>query len=167
MTGDAAAREHDERYMMRALALARAAAALGEVPVGAVIVHDGVIIGEGHNQREAACSPLGHAELLAIEQAARALARWRLVGATLYVTLEPCFMCAGALVNARVHRLVYGAIDAKAGAVASLATVCSDARLNHRLVVDGGVLAEPCGEVLRSFFASKRARKGEPPPGGT
>jgi tRNA(adenine34) deaminase len=146
----------DERFMQRCLALADEAAALGEVPVGAVVVHDGVIVGEGMNRREIDKDPLAHAEILAIAQAARALARWRLTGATLYVTLEPCFMCAGALVNARLDRVVYGALDPKAGATASLATVCSDARLNHRLVVDGGVLAEPCGAVLKRFFAARR-----------
>lgn len=156
-------RARDERFMARALELAERAAAMDEVPVGAVVVVDDAIVGEGGNRRELERSPLGHAEMFAIEQAARALDRWRLSGATLYVTLEPCFMCAGALVNARVDRLVYGALDAKAGAVASLASVCSDPRLNHRLTVEGGVLAERCGDVLRSFFAGKRAR----PRGGT
>ena len=151
-------RAADERYMARALELAHEAAAIGEVPVGAVVVHDGVVIGEGKNRREAEHDPLGHAEVVAIGHAARSLGRWRLSGSTLYVTLEPCFMCAGALVNARVDRLVYGALDPKAGAVASLAHVCSDPRLNHRLVVDAGVLAEPCGDVLRSFFAARRSR---------
>ena len=147
----------DERFMERCLALADEAAAMGEVPVGAVVVHDGAIVGEGMNRREIDKDPLAHAEILAIAHAARALGRWRLSGATLYVTLEPCFMCAGALVNARLDRVVYGALDPKAGATASLATVCSDPRLNHRLVVDGGVLAERCGAVLKRFFAARRA----------
>ena len=155
----------DEAFMARALQLAEQAAAQGEVPVGAVVVHDGTIVGEAMNRREQDNDPLGHAEVLAIAAAAKTLGRWRLAGATLYVTLEPCFMCAGALVNARLDRVVYGAIDAKAGAVVSLGNVCSDPRLNHRLVVAGGVLAEPCGDVLRSFFSTKREAKraGKPP----
>lgn len=148
----------DERFMARCLELAHEAAALGEVPVGCVVVHDGNIVGEGMNRREIDRDPLAHAELQAIAKAARHLGRWRLSGTTLYVTLEPCFMCAGALVNARVDRVVYGAVDAKAGATTSLANVCSDARLNHRLTVDGGVLAEPCGDVLKQFFAARRGR---------
>lgn len=144
--------------MDRALELAREAAALGEVPVGAVVVHDGVIVGEGMNRREIDADPLAHAEIAALAQAARRLGRWRLSGATMFVTLEPCFMCAGALVNARVDRLVYGAADPKAGAVTSLAAVCTDARLNHRLDVVGGVQAEPCGAVLKAFFSSLRRR---------
>lgn len=150
----------DERFMQRCLALADEAATVGEVPVGSVVVHGGVIVGEGMNRREIDKDPLAHAELLALRAAARHLDRWRLTGATLYVTLEPCFMCAGALVNARVDRVVYGALDPKAGATASLATVCSDVRLNHRLVVDGGVLAEACGAVLKRFFAARRGAKG-------
>lgn len=150
----------DERFMQRCLALADEAATLGEVPVGSVVVHGGVIVGEGMNRREIDKDPLAHAELLALRAAARHLDRWRLTGATLYVTLEPCFMCAGALVNARVDRVVYGALDPKAGATASLATVCSDVRLNHRLVVDGGVLADPCSAVLKRFFAARRGAQG-------
>jgi tRNA(adenine34) deaminase len=165
MTGDL-----DARMMQRALALAAEAAAAGEVPVGAVVVDEGgVIVGEGRNTREHEQDPLGHAELVAIAAAARRLGRWRLAGCTLYVTLEPCFMCAGALVNARVDRLVFGAIDPKAGAVGSLADVCRDARLNHRLSVDSGVLADACGAVLKSFFrarrsAAKSARPAAPAP---
>ena len=148
----------DAHMMQRALALAAEAAAAGEVPVGAVVVDEGgVIVGEGRNTREREQDPLGHAELLAIAAAARRLGRWRLSGCTLSVTLEPCIMCAGALVNARVDRLVFGAIDPKAGAVGSLADVCRDARLNHRLSVDSGVLADDCGAVLRSFFRARRA----------
>ena len=153
MTGDL-----DAHMMQRALALAAEAAAAGEVPVGAVVVDEaGVIVGEGRNTREHEQDPLGHAELVAIAAAARRLGRWRLSGCTLYVTLEPCFMCAGALVNARVDRLVFGAIDPKAGAVGSLADVCRDARLNHRLSVDSGVLADACGAMLKSFFRARRA----------
>lgn len=143
--------------MARALVLAAEAAKAGEVPVGAVVVDDGgVVVGEGRNTREGEHDPLGHAELLAIAAAAKRLGRWRLSGCTLYVTLEPCFMCAGALVNSRVDRLVFGAVDPKAGAVGSLANVCRDPRLNHRLVVDAGLHAEACGEVLRVFFRAKR-----------
>ncbi len=149
----------DIAMMERALVLAEAAAAAGEVPVGAVVVDDaGVIVGEGQNNREGDHDPVGHAELIAIAAAARRLGRWRLSGCTLYVTLEPCFMCAGGLVNARVDTLVYGALDPKAGAVASLATVCTDPRLNHRLQVRQGLLADRCGEVLRTFFRARRKR---------
>ncbi len=149
----------DIAMMERALVLAEAAAAAGEVPVGAVVVDDaGVIVGEGQNNREGDHDPVGHDELIAIAAAARRLGRWRLSGCTLYVTLEPCFMCAGGLVNARVDTLVYGALDPKAGAVASLATVCTDPRLNHRLQVRQGLLADRCGEVLRTFFRARRKR---------
>ncbi|HEY4222975.1 MAG TPA: tRNA adenosine(34) deaminase TadA [Myxococcota bacterium] len=150
--------DDDETHMRRALALAEQARALGEVPVGAVVVHDGVVVGEGMNRREIDNDPLAHAELAAIASASKQLARWRLSSTTLYVTLEPCFMCAGALVNARVDRLVYGTRDPKAGAVASLATVCDDARLNHRLAISAGVLADECATALTSFFAALRAR---------
>lgn len=149
----------DEAMIARALVLAAEAAAAGEVPVGAVVVDEhGVIVGEGRNTREGEHDPLGHAELKAIAAAAATLGRWRLSGCTLYVTLEPCFMCAGALVNARVDRLVYGAVDPKAGAVGSLADVCRDPRLNHRLVVDTGVCADACGEVLKVFFRERRKK---------
>jgi tRNA(adenine34) deaminase len=148
----------DVGFMDQALALAADAAAQGEVPVGAIVVVDGVVVGRGANRREIDRDPLAHAELRAIDEARRALGRWRLSGATMYVTLEPCFMCAGALVNARVDRLVYGALDPKAGAVASLATVCTDPRLNHRLVVEAGVRGEECGRVLREFFGALRRR---------
>ena len=166
----------DERWLREALALADEAAAAGEVPVGAIVVHDGVVVGRGRNRREGDRDPLAHAELLALREAAAHLGRWRLSGATLYVTLEPCFMCAGALVNARVDRLVFGAVDPKAGAVGSLADVCRDARLNHRMLVEGGALADECGEALRRFFRARR-RLREPlaldvpaqasPPAGT
>jgi tRNA(adenine34) deaminase len=156
----------DERFVREALALADEAAAAGEVPVGCVVVVDGVVVGRGRNRREEDKDPLAHAEILALREAATTLARWRLSGATLYVTLEPCFMCAGALVNARVDRVVFGATDPKAGAVGSLADVCRDARLNHRLVVDSGVLADECGDVLRTFFRARRDKArvtGDPP----
>ncbi len=148
--------DDDERFMARCLALAAEAAAVGEVPVGAVVVCDGAVVGEGRNRREEDHDPLAHAELLALRAASLALGRWRLSGCTLYVTLEPCFMCAGALVNARVDRLVFGAKDPKAGAVGSLADVCRDARLNHRLVVADGLAADACGGVLKEFFRARR-----------
>src|SRR5512138_2515152 len=143
--------------MTEALALARAAAAGGEVPVGAIALLDGAIVGRGANRREAAHDPTAHAELLAIQDAARTLGRWRLTGVTLVVTLEPCAMCAGAMVLARIDRLVYGAADPKAGAVGSLLDLSQDLRLNHRFAVERGVLADECGAVLREFFRARRA----------
>ena len=147
----------DREAMEVALELARAAAEAGEVPVGAVCLLDGAIVGRGRNARESAHDPTAHAELLAIQDAARALGRWRLTGVTLLVTLEPCAMCAGALVLARIDRLVIGASDPKAGAVGSLMDLSSDPRLNHRYPVERGLLAEESAELLRSFF---RARRG-------
>jgi len=146
----------DEHYMRRALELAREAAARGEVPVGALVVRNGEIIAEASNRREEDKDPTAHAELLAIRAAAKAVGGWRLMGATVYVTLEPCAMCAGALVLARVGRLVYGADDPKAGAVRSLYRLVEDERLNHRVQVTPGILAEECGEVLREFFRRRR-----------
>ncbi|MBC9227093.1 nucleoside deaminase [Aeromicrobium sp. 636] len=138
--------------MQRALELAREAAAGGDVPVGAVVVHDGSIIGEGRNVRERDADPTGHAEVVALREAARRLGRWRLDGCTLVVSLEPCTMCAGALVAARVDRLVFGAWDDKAGAVGSLWDVVRDRRLNHRPEVVPEVLAPESSVLLRSFF---------------
>lgn len=141
------------------LALDEAAHSLpsDDVPVGAVVIGaDGAVLGRGHNVREADGDPTGHAEVRALQQAAAAVGEWRLTGATLVVTLEPCTMCAGALVLARVERLVYGAEDPKAGAVGSLWDVVRDRRLNHRPEVVGGVLAEECGEALRTFFRTHR-----------
>jgi tRNA(adenine34) deaminase len=146
----------DEAFLREALALAQTAERHGDVPVGAVVVVDGTVVGRGMNRREVDGDPLAHAEILALREAAQTLGRWRLSGATLYVTLEPCFMCAGALVNARVDRLVYGATDKKAGAVASLATVCSDPRLNHRVDITAGVLASDCSAQLKTFFRRLR-----------
>jgi tRNA(adenine34) deaminase len=148
----------DDELIARCLALGDCAARLGEVPVGALVVCDGVIVGEGYNKREIDEDPLAHAELMALRAAARRLGRWRLSGCTLVVSLEPCFMCAGAIVNARVDRLVYGAADPKAGAVESLARVCTDPRLNHRVAITGGVQAEACSGALRAFFADLRRR---------
>jgi tRNA(adenine34) deaminase len=148
----------DERYMKLALREALAAFEEDEVPVGAVIVHDGRIIGKARNQRETLKDPTAHAEILALTQAASALGAWRLAGATMYVTLEPCPMCAGALVNARVDSLVVGALDPKAGSCGSLYDIVGDARLNHRVAVRAGVLADECGAVLKEFFDSRRGR---------
>ena len=150
--------QSDDTLMARAIELAREAAKLGEVPIGAVVAHDGVIVGEGFNRREIDHDPLAHAEILAIAQASRTLKRWRLSGCTLVVTLEPCTMCAGAAVLARVDRVVYGAADPKAGAAGSLWDVVRDRRLNHRPEVVSGVLAEECSEQLRAFFARGAAR---------
>ncbi len=146
----------DERYMEAALAEAREAATEGEVPVGAVVVWDNRIIGRGHNRVESTQDPTAHAEILAIGAAAQTVKTWRLDEATLYVTLEPCHMCAGALVLARIARVVYGARDPKAGACGSLAMVPQDLRLNHRTEVLPGVLAEESAAVLEAFFQSRR-----------
>jgi tRNA(adenine34) deaminase len=144
-------------WMRLALDEARAALPSGDVPVGAVVVGpDGVVVGRGRNVREAERDPTGHAEVRALREAAAALGEWRLAGCTLVVTLEPCTMCAGALVLARVDRLVYGAADPKAGAVGSLWDVVRDRRLNHRPEVVGGVLAAECGDLLRAFFRDQR-----------
>jgi tRNA(adenine34) deaminase len=148
--------ENDYSFMRQALALAARAAAAGEVPVGAVVVCDNLVIAEAYNERETRPSALAHAELSALAAACEKLGRWRLSGCTLYVTLEPCVMCAGALVQARVDRVVYGAVDPKGGAVESLYEVLSDARLNHRPIVDGGVLKEECGSLLSDFFRARR-----------
>lgn len=148
----------DERWMDEALGEARLALAAGEVPVGAVVVHEGVVVGRGHNRRETANDPLGHAELLAIAEAAKTLGRWRLFGCSLIVTLEPCPMCAGAVVNARVDRVVYGAADARAGAAGSIMDIVRDGRLNHRAEVVSGVRAEECATLLREFFAARRQK---------
>jgi len=146
----------DTRMMRLALAQARAAAAMGEVPIGAVIYRGEEIISEAHNIRETNADPTGHAELLAIRRAAAVIGNWRLIDCSLAVTLEPCAMCAGAMVNARVARLVYGAVDPKAGACSTLYEIPSDPRLNHRLDVVAGVLANECGRVLTDFFAERR-----------
>lgn len=147
----------DETYMQLALEQARAAAAAGEAPVGAVLVCDDEVVCAAYNRREADHDPTAHAELLALREGARRLGRWRLADCTLFVTLEPCLMCAGAMVLARLDRLVYGATDPKAGAVASLYQALTDERLNHRVKVSGGVLAEECGRILTEFFREKRS----------
>ena len=146
----------DEQWMTVALDEARAAAAAGDVPVGAVIVAtDGSILGRGHNRRELDRDPTAHAEIVTLREAAHALNQWR-VEATLYVTQEPCPMCAGALVNARITRLVYGCPNPKAGAVTSLFSIVTDPRLNHRMSVTAGILADECAAVLSRFFAELR-----------
>jgi tRNA(adenine34) deaminase len=146
--------------MRLALAEADLAPAHGDVPVGAVVVSaDGLVLARDHNRREERADPTAHAELLAIREATRGLPGWRLEGATLYVTLEPCAMCAGALVNARVARLVFGAADPKAGAVVSLFKIGTDSRLNHRFEVEAGCLAEEGGARLSRFFADLRRKR--------
>ena len=148
--------ELDRSFMREAIAEARKAACAREAPVGAVIVVGGEIIARAHNLKESMGDPTAHAEVLAIREAAGAIGAWRLSGATLYVTLEPCPMCAGAIVQARMERLVYGAYDAKAGAAGTLLDIPRDMRLNHWVSVTGGVLAEECGAMLAEFFASRR-----------
>lgn len=149
-----------EQYMRLALEEADSAAAHGDVPIGAVVVsREGVVLAREHNRRELDSDPTAHAELLALREATRHLSGWRLEGATMYVTLEPCAMCAGALVNARITRLVFGATDPKAGAVVSLFQIGSDARLNHRFEIQGGVLADEGGRRLSDFFAERRREK--------
>jgi len=150
--------ERDEEWMKAALGEARIAQAHGEVPVGAVIVHQDRVIGRGHNERESTQDPTAHAEMIAIREAAHTLGSWRLLDTVLYVTLEPCPMCAGALVNARVPRVVWGCNDPKAGATQTLSTIGSDPRLNHRFECVPGVLAEECSALLSGFFAAIRAK---------
>lgn len=147
----------DVHWMSRALELASEAVTLNEVPVGAVIVRDRSVLAAAANQREALRDPTAHAEMIAITQAAGAVDAWRLEQTTLYVTLEPCVMCAGAILQARIPRVVFGAADPKAGAVESLFRLLDDPRLNHRCEITGGVFAGPCGRILTDFFASKRA----------
>jgi tRNA(adenine34) deaminase len=146
----------DERFMRRALELARHAEEMGEVPVGAVIVRDGQILGEGWNQPIVTHDPSAHAEMVALRAAAQQAKNYRLAGATLYVTLEPCAMCAGAIVHARIARVVYGAADPKAGAGGSVFNLLAHERLNHRALIVGGVLTEDCGNLLKGFFERRR-----------
>jgi len=152
--------EIDEKFMREALAEARDAAAVGEVPIGAVVVRSGEVVARAHNRRELDQDPSAHAEFSALCAAAQALGRWRLSDCTVYVTLEPCCMCAGLMVNARVGRCVYGAADAKAGALGSLYDLNADSRLNHRFNVDAGVLADECREVLSDYFSGLRGTDG-------
>ena len=147
-----------EHWMRQALAEAEQARALQEVPIGCIIVHDPTqaIVGRGYNRRETDHDPTAHAEIIALRQAGVSIGHWRLLDCTLFVTLEPCPMCAGAMVNARIPRLVYGCDDPKAGAVRTLFRLCEDERLNHRVEVHDGVLAEECAEMLRAFFRAQR-----------
>ena len=151
-------RARDEGFMREAIRLAQDAAAAGEVPIGCVVVHEptGRVVGRGANRRETDEDPTAHAEVIALREAGRANGHWRLADFTLYVTLEPCPMCAGAIVNARVPRLVYGCDDPKAGAVRTLFRLCEDVRLNHRVEVNAGVLGDECAELLRAFFRAQR-----------
>ena len=148
--------QQHEPFMQRAIAEAEAAAAHDDVPIGAVVVVDGEVVATGHNRREVDADPTAHAEILALREAARARGHWRLDGATLYVTLEPCAMCAGALVLARLDRVVFGADDPKAGAVGALWDIPRDPRLNHRVEVVRGVEAARCSRLLTDFFAARR-----------
>lgn len=149
-------RSHDERFMREALALAAEGAARGEVPVGAVLVQDGEVIGRGFNCPISTSDPSAHAEMVAIRAAAQAIANYRLPDSTLYVTLEPCAMCAGLIVHSRVQRVVFGASEPRAGMAVSRGQFFDQAFLNHRVRVEGGVLAEECGEVLKAFFKARR-----------
>ena len=149
----------DLMFMREALAEARKAPAIGEVPVGAVVVYQGKIIARAHNRRNTDHDPSAHAELIAMRKAAKAIGDWRLEGCTVYVTLEPCPMCSGAMVLARIGRCVFGCVDPKAGYLGSLADLSSDDRLNHRFPVTSGVLQEECSEILRSFFRDIRRKK--------
>ncbi|OEC61705.1 MULTISPECIES: tRNA adenosine(34) deaminase TadA [Pseudomonadaceae] len=154
-------RSQDERFMQEALALAAQGAALGEVPVGALVVHDGQVVGRGFNCPISRHDPSAHAEMVAIRDAAQALENYRLVGATLYVTLEPCSMCAGLIVHSRIARVVYGATEPKAGVAISRGRFFEQAFLNHRVLVEGGVLGEACSELLSGFFQARRAARRE------
>lgn len=150
-------READERWMQKALAQAREAEAAGEVPVGAVIVRDDELVAQAWNRPIGSHDPTGHAEIIALRAAAARLANYRLPGCTLYVTLEPCTMCAGAIIHARVDRVVYGATDPKTGAAGSVFDILGTRRLNHHVALTGGVLAEKCGQQLSGFFRKRRS----------
>ena len=147
---------HDERFMADALALAQAAAAAGEVPVGAVVVRDGVVVGRGHNRPIGSADPTAHAEIVALREAAAAAGNYRLPDCTLYVTLAPCSMCVGAMLHARLQRVVFGAADPKTGACGSTVALASEAKLNHQTAFEGGVRADECGALLKAFFAARR-----------
>ncbi len=146
----------DEHFMRLALGEARRALEHGDVPIGAVVARNGELLGAGHNERELRQDPTAHAEMLALREAARSIGSWRVLDAQLYVTLEPCAMCAGAIVLARVARVIFGASDPKAGACGSVLDVTGETRLNHRPVVAGGVLARECGGLLSEFFSARR-----------
>jgi len=156
VTDDTQVTARDVAMMQRALVLAAAAAETGEVPIAAVVYRGDEVLAEAANNREASGDPIGHAEMLALSAAGRGLGSWRLHDCAMAVTLEPCPMCAGAMVNARLGRLVYGADDPKAGACRTLYSIPTDVRLNHRVTVIGGVLADQCAEVLQAFFGQRR-----------
>ncbi|KJK05178.1 MULTISPECIES: tRNA adenosine(34) deaminase TadA [Pseudomonas] len=151
-------RSRDQEFMRQALALAAQGAAMGEVPVGAILVQHGQVIGRGFNCPISGSDPSAHAEMVAIRAAAQAASNYRLPGSTLYVTLEPCSMCAGLIVHSRIARVVYGALEPKAGVVQSQGQFFTQAFLNHRVVFEGGVLAEECGTILSEFFKARRAK---------
>ncbi|MCL6415879.1 tRNA adenosine(34) deaminase TadA [Aestuariirhabdus sp. Z084] len=157
----------DEHWMRLALEQAQRAAQCDEVPVGALVVHAGRLVGTGFNQPISACNPVAHAEILALQDAARCLNNYRLIDCTLYVTLEPCTMCAGALIHSRIQRLVYGATEPKAGAILSTSRVLEQEAMNHRIEVTGGILAQESSALISGFFqrrrAEKRAARGKPP----
>ena len=148
--------DSDIQFMQEALGEARAAAAAGEVPIGAVLVHEGRVIARSGNRTIRDCDPTAHAELIVLREGSRVLGNYRLAGTTLYVTIEPCSMCAGAIIQARVPRLVYGGDDPKGGAVRTCFQILSDARLNHQVEIAPGVLAAECAEVIQSFFSERR-----------
>ncbi|MBS5865112.1 MAG: tRNA adenosine(34) deaminase TadA [Coriobacteriaceae bacterium] len=150
--------EIDEYWMHIALEEAAVAAKEGEVPIGACVVADGKLISRAHNRRETDADPAAHAEFLAMEEAAHKLGCWRLTGCTVYVTLEPCFMCAGLMINSRIDRCVYGAVDPKGGALGTLYDLSNDARLNHAFAVTAGICAEESAQILRNFFRDRRKK---------
>lgn len=149
----------DEIFMAMALQEAMKAEALGEVPIGAILVREGVVIGKGYNLRETSKDPTAHAELIALRAASAKLGGWRLMGSTLYVTLEPCPMCAGAIVQSRVEKVVFGVSDPKAGCAGTLMNLLQEDRFNHQVEVDSGILAEECSDILKSFFRQLREKK--------
>ena len=148
--------ELDRQFMQQALDQAKLAAAAGEVPVGAVLVRDGQVISTGFNQPISHSDPSAHAEMMALRAAAQSESNYRLPGTTLYVTLEPCTMCAGAMLHARVERVVFGATDPKTGAAGSVLNIFSEKQINHQTQVDGGIMSEECGQILRNFFKERR-----------
>jgi tRNA(adenine34) deaminase len=151
---------NDETFMHEALALARQAAVAGEVPVGAVVVKDGAVVGRGHNRPVSGRDPTAHAEMIALRDAAQNVGNYRLADCALYVTLEPCAMCAGAIMHARIGRVVYGAQDPKSGACGSVVNLFAEDRLNHHATVTGGVLADEAARLLQDFFAARRPTQG-------
>ena len=150
-----------ENFMMEALSEAKKAAELGEIPVGAVIERDGVIIGRGHNLTETTKDPTAHAEMIAIREAAKTLGGWRLIGCNMYVTCEPCSMCAGAMIWARIKKVYIGTMDPKGGACGSVLNIPQEQRLNHQVEIETGIMQEECSQILKSFFKELRTKKSE------